>query len=331
MTNQVKVSAVGSPLASQLLLITGAVILTVAVSALFLRSSSDAGETGFRTAVVKKEHLSLSILATGVVQPENRVGVESPISGRAEKILVQNGDHVVKGQTLMWMSSIERAALLDAARSIGPQEVAKWEEFYNPMSIVAPITGTVILRNIEPGQTFTYSHQLFIIADRLVVQAQVDETDIAQVKKNQATKIVLDAYPDEPITGLVEEIAFDAKTVNNVTTYSVTVLPSAVPAHMRSGMTANVTFAIDARPDALVIPAEAVKTKNDQLTVLVQNPKADHAPIERAIKTGLSDGKRLEVLSGLSEGDVILIPRPQIAKDSPATHLSPLSNDERSN
>ncbi len=58
----------------------------------------------------------------------------------------------------------------------------------------------------------------------------------------QPASVVLDAYPDQPFPGKVNEIAYDAKTVNNVTTYSVNVLPDKTPTFMRSGMTANVSF-----------------------------------------------------------------------------------------
>ena len=55
---------------------------------------------------------------------------------------------MTKGQILAWMSSTERAALMDAARSKGPEEVSRWEELYRPTPILAPIRGTVISRNI---------------------------------------------------------------------------------------------------------------------------------------------------------------------------------------
>ena len=59
------------------------------------------------------------ISTTGTVQPQNRLEIKPPIGGRIEKILVKEGDKVKIGQTLVWMSSTERAALLDAARAQG--------------------------------------------------------------------------------------------------------------------------------------------------------------------------------------------------------------------
>src|SRR6185295_1884406 len=111
--------------------------------------------------------------------------------------------------------------------------------------VLAPIDGTIILRNVQQGQTFAGTDALFVMSDRLTVKAQVDETDIAQVALKQAAKITLDAYPQKEFPASVDKIAYDATTVNNVTTYIVDVLPENTPDFLRSGMTANVNFLID--------------------------------------------------------------------------------------
>ena len=84
-----------------------------------------------------------------------------------------------------------------------------------------------------------------MISDRLTVKAQVDETDIAAVKVGQRANINLDAYSQDSFPAIVDKIAYDAQTVNNVTTYTVDVLPEQAPDYMRSGMTASVTFIVD--------------------------------------------------------------------------------------
>src|SRR3954470_5738623 len=86
----------------------------------------------YREVPVKRGDLQITVLATGTVQPENRLEIKPPIAGRIEQVLVQEGQNVKKGQLLAWMSSTERAAMLDAARSQGPAEVKKWEQLYRP-------------------------------------------------------------------------------------------------------------------------------------------------------------------------------------------------------
>jgi macrolide-specific efflux system membrane fusion protein len=262
----------------------------------------------YRESRVERGNIDLTILATGTVSPENRLEIKPPIAGRIEQVLVKEGQKVAKGQILAWMSSSERAAMLDAARSKGAEEVRKWEELYRPTPVLAPIPGMIILRNVESGQTFTNADAILVMSDRLTVKTQVDETDIAQIKLKQPAKITLDAYPGQSLDARVDQIAFDAKTVNNVTNYVVDVLPDSTPETMRSGMTANVTFVVDSRRGVAVVPAEAVQTKAGARTVLVKSPNGAD-PAEREIQVGLTDGKRIQVLSGLTEGETVLTPQ----------------------
>jgi macrolide-specific efflux system membrane fusion protein len=273
---------------------------------LYLKSSQHEGPT-YRTVQVKKGEIAISVLSTGTVAPANKLNIQSPIAGRAERVLVDQGQMVKKDQILLWVSSSERAALLDGARGVSEEEVKKWEDLYKPTPVLAPVSGMIIQRNIQPGQTFTTSDPIMVMSDHLIVQVQVDETDLAQIHQNQEAQIVLDAYPDDMIEGRVKKIAFDAKTVNNVTTYEVDVLPNEVPKVMRSGMTANVTFPAGSKGDALTIPSDAVKTRNGSPYVLVPvQGKSD--PEKRNVSLGVTDGHRVEITSGLVEGESVLEP-----------------------
>jgi macrolide-specific efflux system membrane fusion protein len=257
---------------------------------------------------LKRESIEKNVLATGVVQPKNRLEIKSPIAGRVEKILVDEGVKVYKGQTVAWISSTERAALLDAARANGSEDLKKWEDYYNPTPVLAPISGMIIHRKLQQGQTFSSNEGILVMSDKLIVQAQIDETDIAQIKKEQPVVIILDAYPNNKINAVVEKIAYDAKTVNNVTTYTVDLNPDSLPELMRSGMTANVTFNIETKQNALVIPAEAVKRKpTGEYYTLVKSKENKATEVE--IKIGINDGKKMEVVSGLNDIDTIMVPQ----------------------
>jgi len=285
----------------------------------------------FRTVRVTRGDLHVTVLATGTIQPQNRLELKPPIAGRTEDILVKEGQSVQKGQILAWMSSTERAALLDAARAKGPEEVAHWEERYKPTPLIAPIDGTVIARNVEPGQSVTASDAVLVLSDRLIVKVQVDETDIGQIQLDQYARITLDAYPGETIEGRVDHIAYEAKTVNNVTIYEVDVLPVRVPPFMRSGMTANVTFLVEHKEGVLVLPSEAVRQDHGQATILVPDRSQRH-PRPQEVVTGLTDGKNIELLSGASEGDTALIPTIRSARGSgppPASPFSPFGRGPR--
>lgn len=288
------------------IILAAASTLVVLVAAwwLFLRAP-DGQSVSYRPAVVKRGDIEQTIVSTGVVQPRNRLEIKPPIAGRIEVVLVREGDVVRKGQVIAWMSSLERAALLDAARAQGPEEARRWEELYRPTPIVAPLNGRVIARNTEPGQTFSPTDAVFVLSDLLTIKAQVDETDIARIKLRQSARVTLDAYPDTTFNGQVIEIAFDAKTVNNVTTYTVDVLPQKPPAFLRSGMTANVHFLLASRQAVLLVPATAIKVRDGASYVMA--PGENKVPVELPVTTGISDGRQIEVVEGLKEGDQILV------------------------
>lgn len=281
-----------------------------------------------------RQDLRITKTATGGVTPQNRVEVKAPIAGRIEEVLVHEGDIVAQGQILAWMSSADRAALLDAARSQGPEALARWESAYKPAPLMSPLAGTVIVRAVEPGQTVTTADPVIVVADRLIVKAQVDETDIAAIAVGQNAVITLDAFPQQPAPARVDHVAYEAKTVNNVTIYEVDVLPVTVPDVMRSGMTATVAFTVLENPDALVVPSEAVHQAGQAgANVLVPGAHSWSQPVRQSVMIGATDGKWTEIVSGLEEGAAVLVPAlhlPRSARDQGRNPFVPFSAGGRS-
>ncbi len=262
------------------------------------------------------------VSTTGTVLPQNRLEVKPAISGRVEKILVQEGDRVKKGQTLAWMSSTERAALLDAARAQGEEAVKQWQEVYKSTPLVAPIDGEVIVKSVEPGQTVMTSEAILVLSDRLIVQAQFDETDIGKIKMGQPAIITLDAYPDIKVNGAVNHIYYESKVVSNVSIYNVDILPDRVPAEFRSGMTAEVKVLEASRENVLTLPTAAIKQDQEGRYVLLDQGK-EQKPGQRRIQTGLADDTNTEIISGLTDTDRVVI---QSATYMPATQKTSGSN-----
>ena len=225
MINKKKAIIIGIAAAAVL----AAIIIIIAVR------KKESGETIAKIETPVRGAIRVSIAATGTVLPYNRLEIKPQINGRMERVLVQEGQSVRTGQIMGWMSSTERAALIDAARSQGAGSVKYWEGVIKEIPIVAPINGTVIVRDIEPGQAVSTATAILVLSDRLIVKAEVDETDIGRVKKGQRVIIALDAYPDVKVNGTVDLIEFESKTVNNVTMYEVNIIPDKVPDVYRSG------------------------------------------------------------------------------------------------
>jgi len=266
--------------------------------------------------------IEVFISTTGTVQPQNRLEIKPPIDGRIEEILVKEGDKVKRGQILVWMSSTERAALLDAARPQGKEALKYWQEAYRPTPLIAPIDGEVIVRAVEPGQTVTSATPVLVLSDRLIVKAQVDETDIGKVKLGQAATISLDAYPGQEVKSRVDHISYESKVVNNVTIYEVDILPEKVPGIFRSGMSANVDIIERSKENVLLIPLEAVKQdRKGNFVLLSQGPGKE--PTKRRVKLGISDDKNIEIISGLETTDTIIIKTQKYAPPKSKNQGSP--------
>lgn len=282
-------------------------IILLLVLALSLSSCAGEKKEQLKAVKVGLGSIKAEIPSTGIVEPRNRLEIKPPIAGRIDKVLVKEGQNVKKGRILAWMSSSDRAALLDAARAKGEAEVKRWEDVYKPTPIMAPLNGFIIQRAVEPGQTVSMNDPILVMADYLIVKAQVDETDIGNIRLGQPVNVELDAYPGKTIAGKVEHIAFESKIVSNVTIYEVDVLPGRVPAFFRAGMSTTVNFVLQEKNNILILPLRAVKKIGNQSYVFLQK-KEDKKPEAVQIKTGLENTLNIEVVGGLSEGDKVVIP-----------------------
>lgn len=290
-----------------------------------LTGKAAAKNPGFDEIKIMRGDIELTVETTGTVQPDNRLVVKPPIAGRIEQVLVEEGQHVKRGQILAQMSSTDRAALIDMALAKGPEEVKHWAEVYKATPLVAPMDGTVIARQVEPGVAVQTVDSAFVLSDRLIIVAQVDETDMARISLGQEARMTMDAFPDKDFRGRVNQIAYEARTVNNVTVYDVRVVPDKVPDVMRSGMTVNARFSLGERKGVPLIPVAAVKREGTKVSVLVPTPSEKGPPTltPRPIQLGLDNGKFAEVVSGLNDGDVVAQMKIQADKPDAANGTNP--------
>jgi HlyD family secretion protein len=132
-------------------------------------------------------------------------------------------------------------------------------------NIYSPIDGVVISRSVDVGQTVAASLQapvLFVIANdmtKMQVNASVDEADIGRISQNAAVRFTVDAYPNRRFSGIIGEIRLNPQSVQNVVTYSVIINVDNPGLELRPGLTANITFTVDSRPNALRIPNAALR------------------------------------------------------------------------
>ncbi len=300
----------------------GVIVVIIILFGFFLirmRLRSKAKQSQFTLVEVTRGNIEVKVLATGTIQPYTRVEVNSPVSGRIERVEVDEGDKVKPGDILAWISSEDRIVLLDAARAkledarnkgdstamkeaLMAQTIAN--NAYRPIPLTNSISGEVILRSCEPGQNITTQTVLFVISDRLVANVQVDEADIGKITLGQSAIINLDAFPDESIPAKVTKISREGTVVSDVVVYKVMVEPLKVPRRWASGMTANVSFFIINKENVLILPNSAIKDRNGEKFVMVAT---GNRPEPRKVKIGVTDGKMVEITEGLKEGDKIMV------------------------
>lgn len=185
--------------------------------------------------------------------------------------------------------------------------------------ILAPIDGTVMELNIQQGEVVTPGVQqtfegraLLTIGDlsALIVRAELNQIDIAKIALGQRATLTLDALPGQTFTAEVTKIAPAAVKPKGkeVEVFPVEATLSAPVAAIKPGMTADVRFLVDTRPQTLSVPIEAVlkEAGKNYLTMIVEKEgREEHE--KREVQLGARSDREVEITSGAAAGETILI------------------------
>jgi HlyD family secretion protein len=202
-------------------------------------------------------------------------------------------------------------------------------------SILSPIDGTVIERQIEVGQTVAASYStptLFVLAEdlaRMEIEADVDESDIGQIHQGQTVRFTVQAYPEQEFDGRVAQIRLNPAEVSNVVTYTVVVEAPNQQGLLLPGMTATADFVVEQVENALLVPNAALQYAArkapgaDGAAVVILG--ADGQTKRISVLAGLSDGVHTTVAaSGLAEGMAVVTGEPTRERDSGGSLFSRL-------
>ncbi|OEG71548.1 hypothetical protein ATZ36_14085 [Candidatus Endomicrobiellum trichonymphae] len=218
-------------------------LFSVAVTAVFLIFKFKPSKQVIdKETTLTSRDLYLELRENGFVEPRNRLEIKSSSKGRIEKIFVNEGDKIKKGQIIILMSSNNRASMIDTARIISEQEYERCQNIYKPTTVIAYMDGFIISRQKEPGQIVSPDEAILVMADDLIVKAYIDETDLKYIKKGIRTKMYLDAYPGENFEGIVEYISYESKLLNNVNVYEIRIKPLKKLKAFKPGMSVTVTI-----------------------------------------------------------------------------------------
>lgn len=206
-----------------------------------------------------------------------------------------------------------RQARAEIARARSTLENAQVQLSY--ATITAPIDGVIASVTTEEGETVAAAMQAptfvtVVDLDRLQIDAFVDEVDIGKVKVGQRALFTVDAFPANEFQGRVAAIYPKAIIQDNVVNYDVVIdIESPYDGLLRPEMTASVTIFLEERQDVLAIPTRAVRRERGKTLVYVHDG-AQTQP--RDVRLGWRDGRWVEVVSGLEEGENVLLEAPDV-------------------
>ena len=191
------------------------------------------------------------------------------------------------------------------------------EEQLSYTTITAPMDGVILSRDVEIGDAVSSILVLGSTAtlvmtegdiNQVYVQGKVDEADIAHVYMSQPARIKVESFRDRVFNGKVTKIAPLGVEKDNVTTFEVRVSIDNPGGELKANMTANAEILLDEHKGVLTVPENAVSYDNNKnASVQVPDKNQKDGTRKVPVQVGLSNGSATEIVSGLKEGDQVVL------------------------
>lgn len=290
------------------------------------KASLEAAEAAARAAEADLEHSKVDAEGVDVpmlkrayerAQTMAKDGVVSPSAlDDAEK----NYEMAVNKQHLGQANVVSAKARLTQAQAQVSQakaELAQKEQEYRNSTIVSPIDGVVLSRDVEVGDAVSSilvlgssATLVMTLGDtrEVYVKGKVDESDIGRVYIGQPARIKVESYKDRTFSGKVTKISPMGVEKDNVTTFEVRVSIDNSTGELKSQMTANAEIIQDEHKGVLIVPEGALIYDNDRkASVEIPDPNGKDGKKKVAVTVGISNGSKTELLSGLSENQQVVL------------------------
>jgi len=191
------------------------------------------------------------------------------------------------------------------------------EENLRYATITSPMDGVVLSKDVEVGDAVSsilvLGSQATLVmtlgdTSEVYVKGKVDEADIGKVYLGQPARIVVESFKEKTFQGKVTKISPLGDEKDNVTTFEVRVSIVNASGELRANMSANAEIILEERKNVLLIPESAVIFDKDKnASVEIPDPKADTGRRKLAVKLGISNGVKAEVLSGMAQGQKVIL------------------------
>lgn len=264
------------------------------------------------------------LFAQGVVSEQDRDASKAEFDSSVAQF-VSSQSQVDSGDRLIDSAKAQGAA----ARAQRLTALGQWHQAEATLAqakinldhthIVAPVSGTVIARHFDVGQTVAASFQapdIFDIGEdlsKMQVDTNVDESDVGSITKGQKARFTVDAFPGREFIGTVADIRKAPINAQNVITYDVVITADNDDLKLFPGMTAKVTVFTDRIENALRVPNAALRYRPSPDT-LQRNPKSARIPadVQRVYVLSGTKVTATPVIVGITDGKVTGISSPDL-------------------
>jgi len=311
-------------------------------------SSQKAAAAKVQLVTVERGDIVTTVAATGTIEPVNTVEISSKITAQIKEVKVKENEEVQAGQVLVVLKDDDLQARVTQARerlnnaliryqrtqkiaAIGGASAeeldnarmdyliakASYDEVMSELNetvIVSPIAGTIIGKPMAAGEMVAQGVNnptvIMTIADMSTMQisAKIDQTDIGKIREGQSVTFTVDAYPGKEFAGTVTTISRQPTVEQNVTYYPVTISVANAENLLFPGMVARVIVKVSESKGVLTLPLAAIQTDQKGKFVQVMGKNGELQTVR--ITTGASGNGRMEITSGLNEGDQVAINQP---------------------
>ena len=215
--------------------------------------------------------------------------------------------------------NMAKASLAQAKAQVHQSQATleQLQQEYRNSTIVAPMDGLVLSRDVEVGDAVSSilvlgssATLVMTLGDtsEVYVKGKVDESDIAKVYLGQPARIKVESFKDKTFNGKVTKISPLGVEKDNVTTFEVRVSVTNDKGELKAAMTANAEIILEEHKGTLIIPEGALLYDKDKnASVEVPDPHGKDGKRKVTVKVGVSNGAKTEVLSGLKEGDQVIV------------------------
>jgi HlyD family secretion protein len=228
--------------------------------------------------------------------------------------LALNKQNVAKAQLTVAKAKIAQA---EAQVAQDRAHLNQLEEQLSYTDIVSPIDGIVLSRDVEIGDAVSSilvlgssATLVMTLGDtsEVYVKGKVDESDIGKVYLGQPARIKVESFKDKTFNGKVTKISPMGVEKDNVTTFEVRVSINNPGGELKAEMTANAEIILEEHKNVLQIPEGAILyDKDKKASVEIPDPSAKDGKKKLAVNIGISNGAKTELLSGLKEGDQVVL------------------------